>query len=104
MGDIDVTHNPSAVSGPTITLLCAAYLQVVRHRENSRYAIGADIRHVLVRLIIHIAFERDVPVVHDDVNPLDGVIRVFAELRFAIDRAIFCATNAIVVGRWGAGR
>jgi hypothetical protein len=44
------------------------YHQVVLHRKNIRHLASAQIRQIFVRLVIHRAFQRNVPIFHDNVN------------------------------------
>jgi len=50
-------------------LFAAAFnLQVILHRKNIRHTVSSNIRHVLVSVIVNIAFERDVSILHDDMD------------------------------------
>lgn len=42
------------------------HLQVIRHRENSWYAVGPDTRGVLIGLVINHSCEGDMPIFYDD--------------------------------------
>src|SRR6267154_6836335 len=62
-------------------LAAAAHGQVVFYRKHIGYAVGAQAGEILVALTVDHAFERDIPVFHDDVNRSHRGPRILAEAR-----------------------
>lgn len=83
----------------TERLASLANFQIVGYRENVGHGIGAERGQMDVRLIIHVADERHVAVVDDDVNRGIHAHRVAAQRGFRKDRAIFGAPDLIVKRR-----
>ena len=69
--------------------------QVIGYRENSRNCVRPDIRDVFVGFVIHHAYQRYVPVIHDDVNGRLRAHRIAVQACKAINRTVLRSPDAV---------
>src|SRR5581483_3298751 len=74
-------------------------LEIVLHREDTRYLVGAHAGHLLVTLAVHHARQHGVAVHHHDADRLLRIDGVLGELRIAVDGVIQVPADAPVVRR-----
>ena len=73
--------------------------EIVCYRESTRHPTGLHVGEIAVHLIRYDAFERDIAVLHDNVNWRHGLMSIPVQRRRAIDCAESREPNTIIEGR-----
>src|ERR1700728_4848556 len=69
-------------------LLRRYHLQIVGHREDAGDAVSAKAGHILIRIVIHNAFQSDAAILHDDADRLLHAQGVLLERWIPVDLAV----------------
>src|SRR5579883_2867957 len=80
-------RDTGSASGKAAALL-AFHSQIVLHREHTAHGVGAHPGQIFIRLGSHDADQRDMPVIHDDVDRRNGLQRVAVQARLAVNGAV----------------
>src|SRR5207302_6476196 len=75
--------------------------QVVGYREDSGNAVGTNVDQILIGLAVDDAFERNVPILHDDADRLLHPESVLLQRLVSIDGAVELESQTVIHGRRG---